>query len=714
MLNSPTLTSPAMTAVGAILGTAAYMSPEQARGKAVDKRADVWAFGCVLYEMLTGRPPFPGETVTDVIAAVVKNVPDWGALPAATPASVRQLLVRCLQKDSRTRLRDIGDARFDLEEAARADAAPPATQLPPAVTSTRRTGVWLPLAAVVGFLLGAAATMTLRSAPATQPRARGWTGTLVGGPASVMQPKVSPDGQLIAFQTMVDGQTQVGVMKPDAGTWSILTSDRTRGITLIHDWAPDGSRIFFDRATDTMNGVFAVPALGGPERLLVENAAFPVVLPNGELLVQRVNADRRLQLQRFSPSTGALEPLPALPEILAGDDAVLASANGRRVYFYGQPLDQPTSPPGFYTFEMDARRVEPLALGLDLRPPLSLAREPGTDNVLIGGVEGDAFQIVRVAGAPNPRVEPLLAVPATVRFDMDRNGDLLVAIRARPAELFAFPLPLAADRPPLRLQALPSMDLREGTQAVVPLADGGVLVASRAGPRERLFVVRPGRPPTALVDGEEDTRPPATALGAQQAVLLIGPRSSPDIATVNTADGRVTRRFKAPAAQMVSMVASPDARTLYYTSAGAVWSLPVEGGTPTKLGPGDSLTVDPDTGDLIVKLDEGARFRLLRMKPANGTTEEIPIKRDLRLTYRPLAPGAVRDGRLVLVMATADSWFWHVATLDLKTGVAAKLAAVNPSDFHYATWRADGVPVGFGYGLNTSLWRFTERKNRHP
>ena len=92
LLNSPTFTSPAMTQAGVILGTAAYMSPEQARGREVDKRADIWAFGCVLYEMLTGRAPFPGETVTDVIAAVVKNEPDWTALPAATPPGVRRML----------------------------------------------------------------------------------------------------------------------------------------------------------------------------------------------------------------------------------------------------------------------------------------------------------------------------------------------------------------------------------------------------------------------------------------------------------------------------------------------------------------------------------------------------------------------------------------------------------------------------------------------
>ena len=112
---SPTITSPAlMTGVGVLLGTAAYMAPEQARGKAVDKRADIWAFGCVLFEMLTGRRPFAGDDVTDTIASIVKTDPDWTKLPSTTPWHVRQLLGRCLEKDSHERLRDIGDARLDI------------------------------------------------------------------------------------------------------------------------------------------------------------------------------------------------------------------------------------------------------------------------------------------------------------------------------------------------------------------------------------------------------------------------------------------------------------------------------------------------------------------------------------------------------------------------------------------------------------------------
>jgi serine/threonine protein kinase len=110
--NSPTLT--AHTQMGMILGTAAYMAPEQARGKSVDKRADIWAFGCVLYEMLTGTRLFKGDETSDVLAAVLRQDVDWTALPADMPPSLRALLERCLDRDLKTRLRDIGEARVAL------------------------------------------------------------------------------------------------------------------------------------------------------------------------------------------------------------------------------------------------------------------------------------------------------------------------------------------------------------------------------------------------------------------------------------------------------------------------------------------------------------------------------------------------------------------------------------------------------------------------
>ncbi len=116
MSQSPTITTPAMTHAGIILGTAAYMSPEQARGKTVDKRADIWAFGVVLFEMLTARRAFEGDDIAITLAAVMMKEPDWRALPAATPVALRRLLTRCLKKDPKARMRDIGDARLQIEE----------------------------------------------------------------------------------------------------------------------------------------------------------------------------------------------------------------------------------------------------------------------------------------------------------------------------------------------------------------------------------------------------------------------------------------------------------------------------------------------------------------------------------------------------------------------------------------------------------------------
>jgi serine/threonine protein kinase/Tol biopolymer transport system component len=146
IINSPTITAD-MTRPGVILGTAAYMSPEQARGKAVDKRADIWAFGCILYECLTGLRAFSGETITETLAAILKGEPDWQVLPGTVPAKVNDLLRRCLQKDPKERLHDIADARLEIE-------AP--TAYPPEATPVRRPFPlpWLVAGAVVMLLAG--------------------------------------------------------------------------------------------------------------------------------------------------------------------------------------------------------------------------------------------------------------------------------------------------------------------------------------------------------------------------------------------------------------------------------------------------------------------------------------------------------------------------------------------------------------------------------
>lgn len=193
--NSPTFTSPAMTAAGVIVGTATYMAPEQARGRSVDKRADVWAFGAVLFEMLTGRPLFKGDTVTDVLAAVVRETPDWGALPAATPPSIRRLLRRCLEKDPSHRLDSMTAVRLEIEEAlaegpGTGDTGPP--------RRPARTAAFVAAAIIAGASAGGAMMWALMP-EASGPPLRKFDITIDNLQAFSRGAAIAPDATRVAY-----------------------------------------------------------------------------------------------------------------------------------------------------------------------------------------------------------------------------------------------------------------------------------------------------------------------------------------------------------------------------------------------------------------------------------------------------------------------------------------------------------------------------------
>ena len=198
--HSPTM-SRHMTEAGMILGTAAYMSPEQARGKTIDKRTDIWAFGVVLYEMLSGRRLFTGETASDVLAAVLTKEPDWNDLPKATPAAAGRVLRLCLEKDPKGRVHDIADARIELEE----DAAEPSPQggiapTPARTRSAARGVAALLLVAAVAFAAG----RYLKRAPRPSERARDLVFAVSpggNGPAVMRELALSRDGRRLVFRS---------------------------------------------------------------------------------------------------------------------------------------------------------------------------------------------------------------------------------------------------------------------------------------------------------------------------------------------------------------------------------------------------------------------------------------------------------------------------------------------------------------------------------
>ena len=323
---SPTITSPAMmTGAGMILGTAAYMAPEQAKGRPADKRSDVWAFGCVLYEMLTGRRAFEGDDVSDTMAAVLRAEPDWSALPAGTPALVVRLLRGCLQKDRRKRVSDIAVARFELDGALTAP-------LPDsAATDSAQRPRWQRVAAIAALVIaacgvtGAAVWSYMRPEPARMTRfdiAPSGSAPFTVGPAGVNL-VLSPDGSQMIYHVrrgagalelrrfdQLDSQPLAGTEEtthpafaPDGRTLVFvkdrklqkLALDAATSVPLCDvfnvagtSWLTDTDIVFAQ--TGAQGGLYRVSAAGGtPERITVPDAskgeqdyAWPYALPGGQ------------------------------------------------------------------------------------------------------------------------------------------------------------------------------------------------------------------------------------------------------------------------------------------------------------------------------------------------------------------------------------------------------------------------------------------------
>jgi hypothetical protein len=236
MSQSPTITTPAMTMAGVILGTAAYMSPEQTKGRPADRRSDIWAFGCVLYEMLTGRRAFEGEDVSDTLAAVLRADPDWKALPPTTPAAIQRLLRRCLAKDRTRRLSDAAAARLDIDEAVSG-----ANEYPDQATRRGNRLAWT-VAAALAVVAAAAGAALIRRLPSNLPPRELRLDVVT--PQGTMPDwlALSPSGNAIAFIVGGDAGSRVAVRSLEDGSTRLFSE--TNG-AVSPFWSPDGRSIAF-------------------------------------------------------------------------------------------------------------------------------------------------------------------------------------------------------------------------------------------------------------------------------------------------------------------------------------------------------------------------------------------------------------------------------------------------------------------------------------
>jgi hypothetical protein len=704
---SPTL-SIAATQAGVILGTAAYMSPEQAKGKSVDRRADIWAFGCVLYEMLTGRQAFEGETTTDVLAAVVMKEPDLTLLPANTPPGIRNLLRRCLQKDAKQRLQAIGEARITIEESlSGAAAAPVSLPVPagaaPSTTRTLRFGI-LAVVAAAALVLAAVAGGHFLWRSSVQPS---WTGVMLGGPVVSIFPRLSPDGHLLAFIAKdPDDVMQLWVMQPESGNRVMLTHSRERGLVESSSWSPDGSRIYYDRWYDQPKGIFAVPALGGDEQLVLENAMSPEALPDGSLLITRLNPENRYQMFRYSPETGQSQAYSVTVSQVLGVGSVRAVPGGRDALVIGTKIG-PGVDVGTHLYDVDLASGNMRQLPEDSPGEFGgvyVAAAPTRDGkyAVISTVRGNLYRVATVPldGHGPPRTLLNLIHPIWA-LDTGPDGSIYLDQNDRGKELVRFS---AEGGHVERVVALSNPDELEHF-AVLP--DGRAVWAERTASRTRLILVEPGKDPSPLINSTEETAGPMTPVGSDQVAFMIGPQPRHTIALAALSNGSIRRRLSFAQGEVTALATSPDAKTLYCVAGGAVWSVPLSGDMPRKIRTGDGVAVDAATQSLVIEVREPPNSRLVRIPLSGGPEQEIAGT--FHLGYF-IDAGSVRNGQLVAPMG-APTWYWPPGIFDLASGKSARIPLDYTSDFHHMTWTPDGRIMAMTADWRATIWRFAPKGN---
>jgi hypothetical protein len=654
--NSPTLTSPALTRAGIVLGTASYMSPEQARGKPVDRRADIWAFGCVLFEMLTGRVLFAGETVTDTLARVIEREPDLSALPATTPPDVRTLLARCLARDPRQRLRDIGEARIALERPAapasiegRGSSRPGRGTLAAVVIAAAAvaaaTTAWLMRAAGPApargerrFTLAApgdaapagaiiapdgGAILVIADGKLWLQRLDDFAATEVPGSEDARAPFWSADGATFGFEV----KGQLWRVSRDGGAPARIGAVPEFGFSSAVAWLPDGRLVF----TTGGSGLLQMPVTGGEPTLMFPLDATKELdvhdvsaLPDGRALLYVVHAAKGpWTIEMFTPATSSRRTL-------------YTAANGTLI---GTPFYSPTGhivydqqgalwalPP---SIRDDPPTGEPFLVLPDARQPTVAA--DGTLLAVAGGLGADAgLALIDRSGK-------------VVRTIVDPRG-MLVEPRLSPDGRLAI-----VARGALNDSDLWIYDLERGSERRLTFEDGGD-TSPVWSPDGRHIVYRCGRSICArrsdgtgsrveLLDGPGST----PALSPDGTLLAFARETQPgdtEIFVVELDPGGLERKVTAAPRLLVSAprlqvspVISPDGRHVAYTS--------MEGGRmstyvsqfPSGNGkwtvPFDRTNVSPRwsaTGHRLIVMDDLGRIVEFPVDRSHGVDFGAPLE----------------------------------------------------------------------------------------
>jgi tRNA A-37 threonylcarbamoyl transferase component Bud32 len=683
-----------LTQTGLSLGTPQYMSPEQATGdRNVDGRTDVYSLGCVLYEMLTGEPPFTGPNSQAIVARVLTEaVRPIRARRDTVPQSVEDSVLKAVQKLPADRFATPGafvDAlRSSTTSASR--SAPIAGHRP-------RYGFRLSYLTVV-VVVGIVAFMWGRRSTAAAGTGVSYTGELLGGSQVAMLPRLSPDGRTLAFVGLVGRQSQIGVLNPTSGAWRILSRDTTLGLAESPAWAPDGSRLYFDRFAEGPRGIYSVSPTGeGDERLILPDACSPYPLSDGSLLFLRFNADRNYQLHRYYPQSGKVDTLPLLsgPACYGGPTMIDVLPGEREAIVVGGRGRDRTADT-MYAINLSTRNVRVLWAGGGPAGFLGLRVATDGRSIVVARIKGDEFVVAMVPGDGSNRTVRRLATTARIfAIDVGPDGSIYVDQGNRPVELLQYsPATGQVER-----TALPT----DAFGGALPLPDGRILTLSRSGGTSRIMVRAPGKEPVEFLASGERSQLPVAMLGPDRVMIRTGGDSGLALTIAYVATGRIAGRI--PGFNHDVFAGSPDGKTIYYADSGAIWAVPSSGGPGRRIHPGDAVAPDPHGQYLVIQVIDGSGVHLLHVSLDGAVSQEIPVHSQLPIANTALTPNAVApDGRILVEVGSLASWFWPTAILDPRTGsltMAPELVYDSRSG-----WGADGRVVATSESLESTIWRF--------
>jgi serine/threonine protein kinase len=660
------------TQPGVILGTVAYMSPEQARGKSVDTRTDIWAFGCVLYEMLTRHLAFSGDTPSDTIVAILERSPDWSAVPAWTPAMMMRLLRRCLEKDPRHRLRDIGDAKLDLEDAFVDGDSP----FPAASRHASRHVQFLRLTDAEG----------LKETPA-----------------------ISPDGKMVAFVSLVNKVRQIFVRLMTGGAVLQLTHDEADH--RCPRWAPDSSSlIYFTPSTsDADEGtIWEISALGGWPRRIISGCLAGDISHDGRRIALLQPAGSQLALVIASRDGSSVERLTTFPYNVftflrwSPDDKSIAIQRWIHGRFSGL----------IEVYRLDGSG--PLEVVSGVLPEGFAWLSDGSGFVYTSSRDSTLlyppiFNLHAIAIDGRGERQLTFGDQSYLEPDVHASGRLVVARMTSRSDIWKIPV----GGTPVENSANAVRVTKQRGQVQVPSAspdDRHVVYVSDSGGHTNLWIARTDGSSTHPITFETD---PAIAIGvptwSPRGDLIAFVRSDAGQAAAWTIrpDGRGLRRLVTGWAPCWS----DDGRWLYYwrvdIEPGVLERMPVDGGSAEFIRAGEGLNlpaIAPDGQTLFltrtVIVPDGLRLsagsvEFVRAHPLDAPAETLATFPSERLPFRLPNLALSPDGQQ-LAVALIDGGTTNIWTLPTAGGPLRPLVDFGNRSTLFArsiSWSRDGQHI---------------------